>query len=93
MMELWFFRLLRLDHCLLSWLGILSDIKVSFMLTSVSTIRCVTHCITTCVMECVTVCVPQVVEFLANPDETVRHYEREHVRISVHVFVAFSTQC
>ena len=44
-------------------------------------------------MECVTVCVPQVVEFLANPDETVRHYEREHVRISVHVFVAFSTQC
>jgi len=33
---------------------------------------------------CVTVYVcSQVVEFLANPDETVRHYEREHVSDSL----------
>ena len=30
----------------------------------------------------------QVVEFLTNPDETVRHYEREHVRNLV-LFVMF----
>lgn len=51
------YRPLRLVHCLPSWLGILSDIKASFMLTSVSTIRCVMHCVTMYVMECVHMCV------------------------------------